>query len=114
MGITTVLTTTPSGKLLVFGLGPDDHIPSDNLLQIDDPQFGRQWLWEWDPQAHRWTLLAPALDAPWPQCSDHCWNGWIGPAQVSGGARATLWVTGYGIDTAGDGRWETFYIPYAT
>lgn len=113
LGITTVLTTTPSGKLLVFGLGPDDHIPTDETLQADDPQFARQWLWEWDPQARRWTLLAPALDAPWPQCGDHCWNGWIVPAQVSGGAGATLRVTGYSIDTAGDGRWETFYIPYA-
>jgi len=93
MGITTVLTTTPSGKLLVFGLGPDDQIPSDNVLQVDDPQFARQWLWEWDPQAHRWTLLAPALDAPWPQCSDHCWPATLTPAQGAGatGMYLTVW-----------------------
>ena len=93
LGITTVLTTTPSGKLLVFGLGPDDHIPSDSVLQDDDPQFARQWLWEWDPQAHRWTLLAPALDAPWPQCSDHCWPSMLTPAQGAGatGMYLTVW-----------------------
>ncbi|HEX5547787.1 MAG TPA: hypothetical protein VFX24_10270, partial [Ktedonobacterales bacterium] len=93
MGITTVLTTTPSGKLLVFGLGPDDHIPSDGSLQTDDPQFARQWLWEWDPQAHRWTLLAPALDAPWPQCSDHCWPGMLTPSQSAGATSMylTIW-----------------------
>jgi hypothetical protein len=84
MGITTVLTTTPSGKLLVFGLGPDDHIPSDSVLQSDDPQWARQWLWEWGPQARRWTLLAPALDTPWPQCSDRCWPAMLTPAQGAG------------------------------
>ncbi|HEY7342228.1 MAG TPA: sialidase family protein [Ktedonobacterales bacterium] len=93
MGITTVLTTTPAGKLLVFGLGPDDHIPTDSVLQADDPQFARQWLWEWDPQAHRWTLLAPALDAPWPQCGDHCWPAILTPAQGAGatGMYLTVW-----------------------
>jgi hypothetical protein len=93
LGITTVLTTTPAGKLLVFGLGPDDHIPTDGALQADDPQFARQWLWEWDPLAHRWTLLAPALDAPWPQCSDHCWPATLTPAQGAGatGMYLTVW-----------------------
>lgn len=93
MGITTILATTPAGKLLVFGLGPDDHIPSDSVLQTDDPQFARQWLWEWDPQAHRWTLLAPALGAPWPVCSDHCWPSMLTPAQGAGetGMYLTVW-----------------------
>ena len=93
LGITTVLATTPAGRLLVFGLGPDAHIPSDGVLQADDQQFARQWLWEWDPQAHRWTLLAPALDAPWPQCSDHCWPSMLTPAQGSGatGMYLTVW-----------------------
>ncbi len=106
MGITTVLAATPSGKLLVFGLGPDDHVPTDGALQVDDPQFARQWLWEWDPQAHRWTLLAPPLDAPWPQCSDRCWPTILTPAQGASatGMYLTVW---HGAD---DGQVSLFGI----
>jgi hypothetical protein len=106
LGVTTVLATTPLGKLLVFGLGPDDHIPTDGVLQADDPQFARQWLWEWDPQAHRWILLAPALDAPWPQCSDRCWPAILTPAQDAGttGMYLTVW------QEAGNGQISLFGI----
>ncbi len=93
LGITTVLTETASGKLLVFGLGPDDHVPAENSPQTSDSTPTQQWLWEWDPQASRWTLLTPALDAPWPQCSDHCWPAMLTPARGAGetGAYLTVW-----------------------
>lgn len=110
-GITSILTTTPSGRLLVFGLGPDGLIPSSDQQQVDEQQFNQQWLWEWDPIASRWTLLAPALDMPWPTCGDHCWRGWITSAQDSSGAAGSyLWVEEY--DHASLGRWKTFRIPY--
>ncbi len=67
MGITSVLAETASGKLLVFGLGSDDHIPADDALQSSSFKPAQQWLWEWDPQASRWTLLTPALVTPWPE-----------------------------------------------
>ncbi|HEU4785700.1 MAG TPA: sialidase family protein [Ktedonobacterales bacterium] len=112
LGILSILTTTPSGRLLVFGLGPDDHVPSDNSQLLDDLRPKRQWLWEWDPVASRWTLLAPALDVPWPHCGDHCWYGWITPAQDFGVAGVSLWAQEYDADEAG--RWKTFriYIQY--
>ena len=110
LGITSVLTTTPSGRLIVFGLGPDSHIPSSDEPMIDTQQLARQWLWEWDAQASRWTLLAPTLDAPWPTCSDHCWNGWITPASGSDAAASMeLWVRAFDGETA---SWKTYSIPY--
>lgn len=93
LGITSVLAETPSGKLLVFGLGPDDHVPTDNQQQSTQ-QPAQQWLWEWDPQTSRWTLLMPALDVPWTNgCSDHCWRGMLTPAQGAGatGMYLTVW-----------------------
>lgn len=112
LGITSILTTTPSGRLLVFGLGPDGLIPSSDQQQAGDQQFNQQWLWEWDPIASRWTLLTPALDMPWPTCGDHCWRGGIAPIQNGGsGTGSYLWVEEY--DHANLGRWKTFRIPYA-
>lgn len=111
LGITSILTTTPSGRLLVFGLGPNGQIPSSDQQQVDEQQFNQQWLWEWDPVASRWTLLTPALDMPWPQCGDHCWRGWITSTQDSSvTAGSYLWVKEY--DHASLGRWKTFRIPY--
>lgn len=112
LGITSVLTTTPSGRLIVFGLGPNSQIPSGDEQMIDTRQLAQQWLWEWDPQASRWTLLAPALDTPWPTCSDHCWNGWIAPASGSGvgAGGANIWLRAFDGETA---SWKTFSIPYA-
>ncbi|HKT36737.1 MAG TPA: hypothetical protein VJR48_00080, partial [Ktedonobacterales bacterium] len=92
LGITSVLAETPSGKLLVFGLGPDDHVPTDNQ-QLHTQQPAQQWLWEWNPQASRWTLLAPALDVPWTNgCIDHCWRGMLTPARGAGATGAYLMV----------------------
>lgn len=98
LGITEVLTETPSGKLLVFGLGPDDRVPSnksDGSPAHLDPKPARQWLWQWEPQTSRWTLLSPAFDVPWPDgCSDGCWTGQIAPIHDAGNAGTYLWVTG--------------------
>lgn len=93
LGITSVLAVAASGKLLVFGLGPDDHIPADDALQSSDFKPTQQWLWEWDPQASRWTLLSPALNTPWPEpCSDTCWQGQLALAGSTGEAGTYLWV----------------------
>ena len=107
-GISSVLTTTPSGRLLVFGLGPEGQIPASETQQVDEQQFDQQWLWEWDPVASRWTLLTPALDAPWPTaCGNHCW---VGSLQNAGDANASLWVVEY--DRADTSRWNLFRVPY--
>jgi hypothetical protein len=53
--------------------------------------FARQWLWEWDPRAARWSLITPALDAPWPQCSDGCWSAFV----MHEGATENLWLHGW-------------------
>jgi hypothetical protein len=114
LGILSVLTTTPSGRLIVFGLGPDDHIPlADGSQSSNNLGPKQQWLWEWDPVASRWSLLTPSLDMPWPDCGDHCWHGWITPAQDADGVSAYLCVTGYGSDDTGHGTQQTFRIPYA-
>lgn len=108
LGITTVLTETAAGNLLVFGLGPDDHVPSSNEQQSTGHRPAEQWLWEWNPQGRRWTLLRPALDIPWPQCSDHCWNGWLTPGDGTDGAGAYLWVMGFDLDANGTAHTVVF------
>ncbi len=94
LGITSVLAETPSGKLLVFGLGPDDRVPTDSQQQLSTQQPAQQWLWEWNPQSSQWILLMPALDVPWTNgCSDHCWRGMLTPARGAGetGMYLTVW-----------------------
>jgi hypothetical protein len=109
LGITSVLAETASGKLLVFGLGPNDHVPSDDAQASAAPKPAQQWLWEWDPPISRWTLLTPALNAPWPEtCSEGCWQGWLAPNQGSDGVGMYLWVRGYFADEPA--HWQTFRI----
>lgn len=114
LGITSVLTETASGNLLVFGLGPGDRVPSDTEQQSASLRPAQQWLWEWNPQTSRWIVFTPALDVPWPRCSDHCWNGWLAPGAAVGdtdGAGAYLWVMGYeGVDDNGAAHAEVFRI----
>lgn len=86
MGITQALAVTPTGKLLVLGLGPQDRIPADG--QYDDTLFARQWLWEWDPRAATWSVVTSALNIPWPHCSDGCWSTYITPA----GSAIEVWL----------------------
>ncbi len=109
LGITTVLTETASGKLLIFGLGPNDHVPSGDAQVSAAPKPVQQWLWEWDPQASRWRLFTPALNAPWPEtCSEGCWQGWVAPNRDPGGAGTNLWVSAFFHDEPA--HWETFRI----
>lgn len=116
LGITSVLAVTASGKLLVFGLGPDDHIPADDALQSSNFEPAQQWLWEWDPQASRWTLLLPPLNIPFPKlCSDHCWQGQLAPAGSTGEAGTNLWVQAFFLNDpehwdGADGVQKIFHI----
>jgi hypothetical protein len=103
VGITQALTVTPSGKLLVLGLGPNDRIPEDG--QYDKTLFARQWLWEWDSRAARWSLITPVLDAPWPQCSDGCWSAFV----MHDGATEDLWLRGW--DSQGNTLFYRIRLP---
>ena len=94
-GITVALAATPSGKLLVLGLGPHTTLPTsssgDNLRKLT------QWLWEWDPVAARWNAIMPLPPSAWPsQGSTPCWHGAVSVRVDSLGSGAYLWLTNGG------------------
>jgi hypothetical protein len=88
-GITSVLGVTATGKLLAFGVNPQTGVQTDKPLE---EQFDQQWLWSWDPQATRWTSLAPPLPVEWKACSDGCWQASLSYSALS--QQAAMWVRG--------------------
>jgi hypothetical protein len=89
IGITSILGVTASGKLLAFGVNPQLGIQTDKPLE---EQFDQQLLWSWDPQAARWTSLAPSLPVEWKTCSDGCWQASLAKSTAS--QQTVLWVRG--------------------
>jgi hypothetical protein len=102
LGITDVLGETPAGKLLVFGIAPQDPLPviPPPVVggQSTPPQLSEQWLWEWDPRAARWVVIAPPLPHAWPQCAAQCWGAAFSVGQGPKGVGTYVWVSGGGLD----------------
>jgi hypothetical protein len=91
-GVTVVLTATPSGKLLVLGLGPRTTFPS--AASGDDPLQLTQWLWEWDPVVARWNAITALPPHAWPSpCATPCWRGAVSVGAAPQGSGAYLWLT---------------------
>lgn len=92
-GIFQALAVAPDGRLLVFGADPHTGIPT-----VADPPPAAFWLWTWNPQSRRWSVLTEPLAHSERLGCGLCWQA----ALATGPNGATYLYVAHWFDSGDD------------